>query len=173
MPDARVKRALFIMNKNLAQAMKLGMRRLVSGVAVLSTRSYDGTDYAMTVSSVTSVSDAPASLLVCVQQSTRIAPELVMGSRFAVNVLKQQHQAISTICSTGDQGEHRFAVGDWDRRLNMPFLRDAEAVFQCEVAAVHPYGTHNIVIGQIIEVAVATDEPDPLVYLNGRYRQLT
>lgn len=172
MPYASLERALFIMNKNLAQAMKLGMRRLVSGVAVLSTRSYDGADFAMTVSSVTSVSDAPASLLVCVQQSTRIAPEIVMGSRFTINILRQQHQAISTICSTGDQGEHRFAVGDWDRRLNMPFLRDAEAVFQCEVDALYPYGTHNIVIGRIIEVAVATEEPDPLVYLNGQYRQL-
>lgn len=162
------------MKLNLAQEMKLGMRRLVSGVSILSTHSADGVDLAMTVSSVTSLSDAPPSLLVCVQQSTRIAPTISLGARFVISVLKQEHRAISTICSSGDQGEYRFDIGDWERQSGrVPFLRDAEAVFECVVDALHPYGTHNIVIGRILEVRVSDAEPDPLVYHNGGYRRLS
>lgn len=162
------------MSKDLALAMKMGMRRLVSGVSVLTTQSNAGSDYAMTVSSVTSVSDAPPSLLVCVQQSTRIAPVVKPGGYFAINVLKYVHNPVSTVCSTGDQGEHRFATGQWVRQPgSVPYLADAEAVFHCQVDALYPYGTHNIVIGKIQEVLVSTEEPEPLAYLNGRYVRVT
>ncbi len=162
------------MSKDLGLAMKMGMRRLVSGVSILTTQSSSGSDYAMTVSSVTSVSDAPPSLLVCVHQSTRIAPIVTVGAYFAINILKQAHSPVSTVCSTGDQGEHRFEFGQWVRQPGAaPHLVDAEAVFNCQVDAVYPYGTHNIVIGKIQEVLLSTGEPEPLAYLNGHYVRVT
>lgn len=162
------------MSKDLGLAMKMGMRRLVSGVSILTTQSNSGSDYAMTVSSVTSVSDAPPSLLVCIHQSTRIAPVITPGALFAINVLNQVHSPVSTVCSTGDQGEHRFDFGNWIRRPGAaPHLADAEAVFKCEVDVLYPYGTHNIVIGKIQEVLLSSAEPEPLAYLDGHYVRVT
>lgn len=161
------------MTQDLAQAMKDGMRRLASSVSVISTRAEDGSKYAMTASSVTSVSDNPPSLLVCVNQSTRIAPVLSVGRRFAVNILGQLHQELSVICSTGEQGEQRFASDHWQTAPDqIPMLADAEAVFECEVDLVQAYGTHNIVVGRILAVRVLGDGPDPLIYLDGSYRFL-
>ena len=162
------------MSQNLAQAMKEGMRRLPSGVSVVSAQAPDGRKYAMTASSVTSVSDNPPSLLVCVNQSARICPVLNLGQRFAINILGQDHQDISVLCATGDQGEKRFNLGKWlvapDKT---PYLQDAEAVFECEVDLVQPYGTHHIVVGKIIAVRVASSGPAPLIYLDGSYRKLS
>lgn len=162
------------MNQDLARAMKDGMRRLPSGVSVVSAQTSDGKRYAMTASSVTSVSDQPASLLVCVNRETRICPVLTQGQRFAINILGKNHQEISVLCATGDQGEKRFNLGRWllapDRT---PYLEDAEAVFECEVDLVQPYGTHNIVVGRIIAVRVASSGPAPLIYLAGNYRNLS
>lgn len=126
----------------------------------------------MTVSSVTSVTDAPASLLVCVQQSTRIHEALQPGRAFAINLLKEQHGPLSTLCATAEQGEARFALGPWRRQAGVPAeLLDAEVVFFCRVDQVMQYGTHSVVIGVIERVELATDEPAPLVYLNGSYRR--
>lgn len=162
------------MTQELAQAMKLGMRRLAAGVSVLTCQSPDGADLAMTVSSVTSVSDNPPSLLVCVARATKMCPLLTPGQEFTVNVLGQQHQSTSTLCSTGDQGEHRFNGCEWTRESGKsPVLPDAEAAFTCQVDLVQPYGTHHIVVCRIVKVTVAGGEPKPLIYLNGGYRELS
>lgn len=158
---------------DLAQAMREGMRRLAAGVSVISSRDQDGARYAMTVTSVTSVSDNPPSLLVCVNQSARICPALTVGSHFAVNLLTQAHTDVSIVCSTGDQGDKRFEVGQWlDTPHKTPYLGDAEAVFECQVDLLQTYGTHHIVIGKIVSVFTSDGEINPLVYCDGGYRRL-
>lgn len=151
-------------------SMKLGMRRLASGVCVLSTRFSDGEDFAMTVSSVTSVSDTPASLLVCInQQVSRQAHLASVGCHFAINVLGAQHQAVSNICAGRDPGANRFSVGHWADREGIPVLVDAQAVFFCKADKITTYGTHHIVIARISHVAVNGDKVDPLLYADGSY----
>jgi flavin reductase (DIM6/NTAB) family NADH-FMN oxidoreductase RutF len=162
------------MTQDLARAMKDGMRRLPSGVCVVSTQTADGGRFAMTASSVTSVSDQPASLLACINRNARITPALTLGQKFAINILSKNHQDISTLCATGDQGSKRFDLGRWLLAPDQtPYLEDAEAVFECEVDLVQPYGTHNIVVGRIIAVRVADSGPAPLIYLDGNYRNLS
>lgn len=152
--------------------MKRGMRRLPSGVSVISAKNDNGERFAMTASSVTSVSDAPASLLVCVNCDASLCDVLLQGAIFAVNVLGHNQQAVSIHCSVGAKGEARFEVGEWSEDEGTPILADAEAAFICKVDKVVRYGTHHIVIGLIEHVLVSTDDPDPLVYHNGVYRHL-
>ena len=153
----------------LATAMKLGMRRVAASVSVVTAKSASGAVQAMTASSVTSVSDSPASLLVCVQKSAAICASLAEGCAFNINVLRTEHDSLSTTCATAAQGEARFAQGDWMRGDLPARLNDAEAVFECSVAAVHPFGTHHIVVGTIDNVHITTGAPRPLLYLDGRY----
>lgn len=157
----------------LVQAMKNGMRRLVSGVSVVTARDGNGRGYAMTVSSVTSVSDEPPSLLVCINKNTQIAPVLQLGQSMAINVLSQKHQDISILCSTGEQNEARLKSAHWDVESgDSPFLKDAEVVFECVVDQVMPYGTHNIVVAKIVSVQVSKQDVDALVYANGVYQKV-
>ncbi len=126
----------------------------------------------MTASSVTSVSDAPPSLLVCINQSAQICAELVRGQVFAVNVLNQKQQDVSMQCSGVVKGEGRFSVGDWHDQYGAPLLQGAEVNFVCVVDAVLAYGTHHVVVGKLSEVLVSSEPLDPLVYLDGAYRKV-
>lgn len=159
-------------NNNLAVSMKLGMRRLASGVCVLSTRLDNNQRFAMTVSSVTSVSDSPASLLVCInQQVSQQAHLATRGSQFAINVLSVDHQDVSNICAGRHQPtKDRFEVGHWDEDdTGLPVLADAQAVFICQTDQIMTYGTHKIVIGVIHKVILNGAEVNPLLYADGSY----
>lgn len=162
-------------NNNLGAAMKLGMRRLVSGVCILSARMDNGERFAMTVSSVTSVSDNPASLLVCINKQVSQQGFLsTLGNRFAINVLSSTQEDLSNLCAGREEGRHRFSVGDWhqDEEYGVPYLSDAQAVFFCQADVVTEYGTHHIVVGQIQQVLVSEGKVDPLLYVNGGYGRL-
>jgi flavin reductase (DIM6/NTAB) family NADH-FMN oxidoreductase RutF len=158
-------------NNNLAVSMKLGMRRLASGVCVLSTTLPGNQRFAMTVSSVTSVSDSPASLLVCINQLVSQQGHLAtLGSQFAVNVLSTHHQDVSNICAGREPNRDRFEVGNWEEdETGLPVLADAQAVFVCQTDQVTTYGTHNIIIGVIHKVILNGAEVDPLLYADGSY----
>ncbi len=154
----------------MGDAMKEGMRRLASGVCVVSSRDSNGEIHAMTATSVTSVSDSPASLLVCVNKATRMYTALEQGADFCVNLLRRDQEAVSNRCSSGDQNDDRFDEGAWLRDQPVPYLDDALGVFFCRQAQAMEFGTHRIVVGEITGVMVAEGEViDPLVYLNGSY----
>lgn len=158
-------------NNNLAVSMKLGMRRLASGVCVLSTKLTEDQRFAMTVSSVTSVSDSPASLLVCInQQVSQQAHLAAAGSQFAVNVLATNHVDVSNICAGRQPNIDRFGVGHWaDDETGVPILGDSLAIFICQTDQVMTYGTHKIVVGAIHKVILNETEVDPLIYADGSY----
>lgn len=158
-------------NNNLAVSMKLGMRRLASGVCVLSTTLPGNQRFAMTVSSVTSVSDSPASLLVCINQLVSQQDYLAtLGNKFAINVLSVDHQDVSNICAGREPNRNRFEIGQWeDDDTGLPVLADALAVFICQTDQVTNYGTHKIVIGVIHKVILNGADVDPLLYADGSY----
>ena len=158
----------------LGMAMKMGMRRLASGVSVLSTRSDDGERHAMTVSSVTSVSDKPASLLVCVNKQVALEGHLsTPGTPFAINILGSDQQAISNRCAGFEGDQPRFSIGDWRQgRDEVPYLADAQATFFCESDQIMTYGTHHIVVARIHEVKRGELAVDPLIYVDGGYSAL-
>ncbi len=162
-------------NSDLALAMKQGMRRLASGVSVLSTRVDEHERFAMTVSSVTSVSDTPPSLLVCINKKISLQGHLEHeGCLFAVNLLANAQQQVSNVCAGFEPVNDRFSVGNWlEGPDKVPYLTDSEAVFFCRTDKVVSYGTHHIVIGQIEDVLVSEQHTNPLVYHNGGYAALT
>ncbi|MGH1371603.1 MAG: flavin reductase family protein [Cellvibrionaceae bacterium] len=157
----------------MSNAMKEGMRRLASGVCVITAKDSTGGAYAMTATSVTSVSDQPASLLVCINKDTRMYQAIEEGGDFCVNLLTHDQEEISNRCASGDQGEDRFQSGQWQEMRSLPYLESGLAAFFCRQAQSVDFGTHRIVIGEIQEVLVAKDDIiNPLIYLNGGYGTL-
>lgn len=163
-----------ISKEELSARLKKGMRRLASGVSIITAQGANDKRIAMTVSSVTSVSDSPASLLVCVNKSATMASALKMGDVFAVNVLNQSHEPISNACATPEVGDSRFALGQWSRddSSGVYFLADAPAVFFCVVKQIVEYGTHHIYIGDLLDANTHDSEYPLLGYANGGYHYL-
>ena len=67
---------------------RLAMRRYIYSVSIMSSKD-DGYLNAITVSSVTSISMDPPSLLICINKSARIHDTLKIGSEFCINLLNK------------------------------------------------------------------------------------
>ena len=164
------------MNKveNIADRMKQGMRHLASGVAVIATRDNQGQAFAMTVSSITSLTDSPPSLLICIHQVAQTHLVLREAKYFSASILAENHQDISQICAAEPDMKKRFQVGQWQDHdtLKIPYLTDALSVFFCRISQRIDYGTHMIVIGDIQSVDIAEHQQAPLVYCRGAYHTL-
>jgi len=159
---------------DLAMQMRAAMRRLASGVCVITSEDHNQKRCAMTVSSVTSVSDDPASVLVCINQTARIDNAIESSGKFAINLLAMEHEQVSSVCATPDKIEERFNVGDWvlDTDSGLWYLESAPAAIFCERAKKITHGTHNIYIGNILSTRLSDANKEMLAYMNGRYRYL-
>ncbi len=153
---------------DLAGAFRSAMRRLASTVTIITTCD-GGVRHGMTATAVTSLCADPPSLLVCVNQATRLHAMLQSAGGFCVNVLHRDHVEQSQAFSGRMQGDERFAIGRWavDDR-GMPFLADAQANLFCYKKAAIPHGTHSIFIGEVERVGVR-DDIAPLLYQNAAY----
>lgn len=159
---------------DLQQGLRQGMRALASGVCVVSATGESGERCAMTASSVTSVSNEPPSLLVCVNQSARMDFVLSTSTLFSVNVLAASQQDVSEICATPDAAEERFNVGGWQpfEESGLYYLNDSPAVFVCEKANSMVHGTHTIYVANIKRVLTSVNKQPVLLYADGGYHAL-
>tara|TARA_B100000768_G_scaffold22876_1_gene20460 strand:+ start:28007 stop:28483 length:477 start_codon:yes stop_codon:yes gene_type:complete len=148
------------------------LRNLAYPVCIISNSENDIKN-AITVSSMTSLSIDPASLLACINKSASIHAALKVGNLVNVNLLSSSQQEISTICSTSDSEVGRFDNDFWSYDSNqMPFLQDSQAIITCKIEEMVDYATHSILILSIDNVVLNSEEPDPLLYGNGNYLKL-
>jgi flavin reductase (DIM6/NTAB) family NADH-FMN oxidoreductase RutF len=153
-----------------AAALKSALRRLAKSVVIITVR-HAGQRHAMAATAVDALSMDPPSLLACVNRSASIHAAMSAGSHFAINILGGDHEPVSLHCSGPNKGEARFDVGAWDDSGPVPVLADAQATIVCRADRTFDYGTHTIFIGIAQAVGVHGDV-NPLIYIDGRYRQL-
>jgi flavin reductase (DIM6/NTAB) family NADH-FMN oxidoreductase RutF len=148
------------------------MRELASGV-VLVTSAFEGNRAGCAVSSVSSLSLEPASLIVCLNANSSTLRSIRAGGAFAVNVLADRHHSLAQrFASTSMRGEDRFAEGDWDStRGGPPRLRDALAVVDCRLERIVEHSTHAIIIGSCVAAAKGQAGP-ALVHWRSRFETL-
>lgn len=153
----------------IAEALRDGLRSLAKAVAVI-TCQHNGQRYAMTATAISELSMDPPSMLICVNKSASLYEPLSEGADFCINILRAEQADISSLCSGKTKGESRFAVGAWLRSpLGPPYLQDAQANIFCRnVSKNVEHGTHNIFIGEVVEVH-RREMTNPLVYMDGRY----
>lgn len=149
-----------------------GMRRLASGVSVI-TAEHLGQRGGLIATSVSSVSMAPPTLLVCVNEAAS-SHDLIKGAgAFCVNVLGCESHEVAARFSTPAHRATRFETGSWTTlETGAPALAGSLASFDCRVSGEAKYGTHTIFFGEICCVKLWTDNYDPLLYFDGGYRTL-
>jgi flavin reductase (DIM6/NTAB) family NADH-FMN oxidoreductase RutF len=151
-------------------AFRNAMRRFASTVTIITVQS-GAERHGTTATAVTSVSLDPPSLLVCINQESRLHSFLQKESRFCVNFLHTGNLEISRAFSSAMGSEERFAYGDWQRDPHaLPYLADAQANLFCQKDIEVPYGSHTVFIGRVVDARVR-DEICPLLYGNGAYTE--
>lgn len=128
----------------------------------------------ITVSSVTSVSDAPPTLLCCVNKQARTCPILMENGVFAVSVLQEGSEDLSgAFAGAGDLSlEERFSLASWKQHhqgTGSPLLENARVALDCRVVDTLDCGSHRIFIGRVQGVHACDGAKSPLIYVDRRY----
>ena len=117
----------------------------------------------LTVSSFVSLSFAPPSILVCLNGESSTLDAIRESGVLAVNILSDAQIGIAEVFAGAQRGEARFEHGEWvDGVSGAPVLKEAIAAFDCRLAKTFEFGTHHIVIGEVLAVEVG--EAKPLLY---------
>jgi flavin reductase (DIM6/NTAB) family NADH-FMN oxidoreductase RutF len=149
------------------------MSRVAGAVHIVATDGPAGLGGA-TATAVTSVSDSPPSLLLCLNQQSQTLDRIRGNGVFSVNVLSGDQEEIAAVFSgaRGVDGGARFQAGHgWRLGEGAPVLASALASFSCRLTVLTPVGGHVIAIG-MVEQAVVGEALPPLLYHRRDYRRL-
>lgn len=142
------------------------MATFPTGVAIVTTGGTDGEPSGLTVSSVSSVSLDPPTLLVCLHENSNTLKSLLDRSAFAVNLLHDGAQDTAKIFASGDQ--NRFAKVDWEHAPEFAgphLVNDAHSIADCRISRTISMGDHQVVFGEIYRVQQQSPEgAQPLLY---------
>lgn len=149
------------------------MARLGAAVHVVSTDGPGGRA-GFTATAVCSVSDDPATLLVCLNRRSRITPVLLRNGRLCVNTLRADEEGIADVFAgrTGSAMEQRFATGRWTGLASgSPALESAVVALDCRVVEVKEVATHNVIFAVVESIRHGPSVP-ALVYHDRAYKRV-
>lgn len=140
----------------------------MSGVTVITAR-FEGGDYGMTASAVTSLSLDPPMMLVCLHNESSTQKAISRSGAFAVNVLAEgQHETAQRF---GKPQHDKFADLAIRRGLDdVPLLEDALAVLECRVGYDVVGGTHRVFMARVVRALARPGSP--LAYFRGSFGRI-
>lgn len=155
------------------QHFKDAMRALPGGVSVI-TVGHGANVNGMTVSSVSSFSVDPPTMLVSINRNASSYPMLVRTGVFGINILAAGQRDVAERFSGKDgiTGVDRFANAHWRTgATGVPLLVGAAAALDCTVEDIFEKHSHAVIIGRVVGVSSEASAGATL-YWHGRYAAL-
>lgn len=156
-----------------SQVFREAMSRLGAAVHIVTTNGKAG-KAGFTATAVASVSDAPTTLLVCLNRKSQITPLMLENGCFCVNTLAASEESIADVFAgrTGVFMAERFNVGDWSTiKTGSPALVSAIAAFDCQVLEAKEVGSHFVYFGSVVAVRLGPASK-ALVYHDRSYKHV-
>ena len=131
---------------------------------------FEGQRFGFTASAVSSVSDDPPTLLVCINRASSSFQAFASATHFCVNTLSKHQVSIADAFGGKARQEERFDVGNWSYgTTGQPVLSDAAVQFECELMQFLDLATHRILFGRVLNTNINEDVTS-LVYHKRQYR---
>lgn len=149
------------------------MSRIVGAVHVIASDGPAGAGGA-TMTAVTSVTDAPPTVLICLNRTGRLNALLRANGVFSVNTLVEGDEDLAGVFAGVGGLDHRdrFAHGRWERgATGAPLLVGARAALDCRITESSDVGSHTVFFGRVEAVRIGDARP-PLLYVDRAYRVL-
>ncbi len=154
------------MNHSQKQDLRQILGKFLTGVTVVTTLDQHEVPVGFTANSFTSVSLEPPLVLVCLAQTAGLAPVFRRATRFAINILSIEQEAISNAFARKDAD--RFEHVRWRAVASgSPIIDDCAAWIDCEMYEKINAGDHIILIGRVLDAERTYRHP--LGYYQGRY----
>jgi flavin reductase (DIM6/NTAB) family NADH-FMN oxidoreductase RutF len=142
------------------------MGSFATGVTVITTE-IAGEIHGMTANAFMSISLKPKLIAISVGENARMLGFIKESKQFAVNVLSSSQQNESKQFSGQLNLEHQVQFSSY---MGVPVLDNALAVITCELHSEYVVGDHTVFIGQV--TGIKLEEKEPLIYSQGKYREL-
>jgi flavin reductase (DIM6/NTAB) family NADH-FMN oxidoreductase RutF len=155
------------------KAFREAMSLLGTAVHVITTAGPGGKT-GVTATAVCSVSDAPPTVLMCLNRRSQTNPIVAENGVFCVNTLGSAHADIADIFAgrTGVKGTDRFSTGEWMvLTTGSPVLASAVVAFDCRIMEVRAVASHNVFFGAVETVRLGPAGP-ALVYHERAYKRV-
>lgn len=160
------------MYEALQKQFRESMARLGSSVCIVTTKGDAGL-CGITVSAVCSVTDTPATVMVCINRKSAMNAIFKSNGHMGINVLgaDQQHIAMQFAGKTDVSMAQRFESDDWHSSGRLPRLVNAAATLNGDIIQSLDIGTHTIFFVTIARIYL-NDNPSALVYFNRQFHGL-
>jgi flavin reductase len=149
------------------------MCRIGAAVHVITTAGPGGKAGA-TATAACSVSDAPPTVLMCLNRKSQTNPVVLENGVFCVNTLGAHEAEIADLFAgrTGVTGSDRFNKGEWMTLITgSPVLASAVVAFDCRIVEVRSVASHNVFFGAVEAVRLGPQGP-ALVYHERAYKRV-
>ena len=149
------------------------MSRLAGHVHIV-TAAHAGVRRGVTITAACSVSDDPATLLVCLNGANPRNDIFTESGSFALNLLGADQMDLAHVFSGKNPVDpsERFSHGTWNAlKTGAPILEEAVAAFDCRLIDIKTVATHIVLFGEVVAVTLGQQKP-ALVYLDRDYRTL-
>jgi flavin reductase len=156
------------------EAYRNAMARLGAAVSVVTTDGPAGSG-GFTASAVCSVTDAPPTLLVCMNRGSDLNAMFKANGVLCVNTLSAQQEALSDLFA--GYGEvtmtARFAEAQWSQlSTGSPVLQEATVSFDCRIVQVTEVGTHSVLFCEVVALRSGSLQ-EGLIYFGRAYHRIT
>lgn len=137
-----------------AADFRAAMSRLAASVHVITTDGSAGRR-GVTITAMSSVSDAPATVLFCLNRRSGFGPLVMENGVFCINTLASgpQNEALAdAFAGRGDLDiPARFALGNWSPLVTgAPSLESARVSLDCRLTAQQDVATHTVYFGEVL-----------------------
>lgn len=149
------------------------MARIASAVHLVTTQGSQG-PIGLTATAFASVSDAPPTVLVCLERSSRTLAAIEAAGVFGISTLPADAQELAEIFAgrKGVDGDARFASESWiSLATGVPLLQRAIAAFDCRLVAAHDIASHRVLIGEVAALHSSQDASG-LIYRHRRFESV-
>ncbi|SAK48501.1 4-hydroxyphenylacetate 3-monooxygenase reductase subunit [Caballeronia catudaia] len=159
--------------EQVRKQFRQAMSHLGAAVNVITTAGTHGR-CGITASAVCSVTDAPPTLLVCINRSSAMHAAFAGNRKVCVNVLPGHQEQIARHFAglTQLSMEERFSLPCWNEGANgVPVLRDALASLEGIIVEAKEVGSHSVMFVQTDTIRVR-DDGDSLIYFDRNFHRV-
>jgi flavin reductase (DIM6/NTAB) family NADH-FMN oxidoreductase RutF len=140
-----------------------------AAVTVVTVNREEGGPAGITVTAFSSLSLEPPLVLVCIDKRAKLHAAFQKGSAFAVNILKDDQEAVSRRFASSEPEQFR-EIGYTNGPLGAPLIQGVVCAIECKIVDLLPGGDHTIIVGEVDGTRV--NEGKPLLYFRGGYASL-
>ncbi len=153
-------------------SFKGALRHFASGVTIV-TAGVGAAMYGITVSAFSSISMEPPIVMVSIGHTSPLVETILSAEHYAVNILSGDQTDLSARFAESIEGVEKYrdiavSVGS----SGAPGIPGALAVLDCVLDQTLQVATHILMFGRVVQVILAADSEDPLLYYNRGYHRL-